>query len=269
MANVLIGYSTCDVTREAFEAHGHNVWTCDLRDSESNHPKHLKGNIWHFVDDSWDFALMHPECTYMTVAAAWAFKDPDFERYPSCGYHQKIKEGTLTGEARREALHKSCDEVKRLLALPYTVVIENPSPSMMSRHVKGPHQTVQPYDFGDDVSKGTGLWTNNDQIPLLTQTEYVQPRIVNGKPRWSNQTDSGQNRLSPSDDRWLKRSKACPGLMSAIGDQYGAWLAKARKPALWRCLSGHCGQNLNHGVCYEAANYALADGRAQGAYSAT
>lgn len=42
-------------------------------------------------------------------------------------------------------------------------------------------------------------------------------RIVNGVERWSNQTDSGQNRLSPSADRWLDRSITYPGIAAAFG----------------------------------------------------
>lgn len=41
MAKILIGYSACQLTREAFEAHGHDVWTCDLLPSRGESPKHL------------------------------------------------------------------------------------------------------------------------------------------------------------------------------------------------------------------------------------
>ena len=48
--------------------------------------------------------------------------------------------------------------------------------------------------------------------------------MVNGKPRWANQTDSGQNVLGPGEDRWLEHSKTYPGIAAALGAQYGAWL---------------------------------------------
>ena len=41
--------------------------------------------------------------------------------------------------------------------------------------------------------------------------------MVGGKPRWANQTDSGQNNLAPSDDRWLIRSQTYPGIAAAMG----------------------------------------------------
>ncbi len=43
-------------------------------------------------------------------------------------------------------------------------------------------------------------------------------------PRWANQTDSGQNRLGPSKDRWSKRSKTYPGLAQAMAEQWGRLL---------------------------------------------
>jgi hypothetical protein len=39
--------------------------------------------------------------------------------------------------------------------------------------------------------------------------------------RWSNQTDSGQNKLPPSDDRWLLRAETYPGIADAMVEQWG------------------------------------------------
>lgn len=112
-----------------------------------------------------------------------------------------------------------------LLALPFPVAVENPGVSFASKAIRPPSQIVQPYQFGDDASKATGFWLS-DGVPLLTPTTYCEPRIVDGKKRWANQTDTGQNRLSPSDDRWLKRSETYPGIAAAMGDQWGRWLNK-------------------------------------------
>jgi hypothetical protein len=37
-------------------------------------------------------------------------------------------------------------------------------------------------------------------------------------PRWANQTNSGQNRLSPGEDRWRLRSLTYQGTADAIAD---------------------------------------------------
>jgi len=97
------------------------------------------------------------------------------------------------------------------------IALENPKGCISSR-IRKPDQTIQPYQFGDDASKATCLWLVN--LPPLKPTSYVEPRLVNGKPRWANQTDSGQNRLTPSEDRWKERSRTFPGIAEAMADQW-------------------------------------------------
>ena len=207
MSRVLIGYSRCPLTRAAFEARGHDVWTCDLLPGTGNH---LQCDIWEVAGDRWDLGIFHPMCTYLTVSAAWAFTDGP--------YHQKVKPDTLVGAARREAREDALDNFRRLLALPYPKAIENPAPSFVSRAIRPPDQTIQPYQFGDDASKRTGLWL--DRLPALVPTCRKSGRIVDGRERWSNQTDSGQNRLAPGANRWLERSATYPGIAAAMGAQW-------------------------------------------------
>ena len=220
----LLGYSRCPHTKTALEAQGFTVVTCDLLPSDD--PDHYQGDVFDLVNEPWDFGVLHPMCTYLTVSAAWAMKDPDFARYPGVGYHQKVQEGTLTGAARRAAYDHAVAEFKELDALPFPKVIENPAPSMLSKAHRPPDQIVQPYQFGDDASKGTGLWITG--VPNLRPTSFVEPRMVNGRPRWGNQTDSGQNKLSPRKDRWIERSKTYPGIAAALGAQMGGYIAASK-----------------------------------------
>lgn len=222
----LVGFSRCPHTRAALEAQGFEVWTCDLLPCD--HPRHYQGDVFDIIGDHWAMGVFHPMCTYLTVSAAWAYKDPDYDRYPGVGYHQRVKPGTLTGKARREAQKEAIENFMSLDALPYPKVIENPAPSFLSKAYRKPDQIVQPHQFGDDASKSTGLWISG--LPKLKPTGFVEPRMVNGKPRWGNQTDSGQNKLSPSDDRWIERSKTYPGIAKAIARQMGGYIA-AKKAA--------------------------------------
>lgn len=211
---VLIGYSCCPLTLEAFERAGCEAWTCDLLPSRGRPDRHLQCDIWEVAGQDWDFGLFHPMCTYLTVSAAWAFGDGP--------YHQKVKAGTLVGAARREAREQAIDNFKRLDALPYPHAIENPAPSFISKAHRAPDQTIQPYQFGDDASKRTGLWLRG--VPALQETHRVAGRIVGGRERWANQTDSGQNRLTPGEGRWLERSATYPGIAAAMGQQWGSYL---------------------------------------------
>lgn len=225
----LIGYSACQLTREAFEAAGVTAWTCDLLPARGDSARHIHGDIWEALRSrDWSGAVLHPMCTFLTVSAAWALKDTDFDRYPGVGYHQRLRIGTLAGAARRSAQAEAIDNFRMLLALPFPVAIENPAPSFISTAIRPPDQTIQPHQFGDDASKGTGLWLTRG-IPKLQQTAKVAPRFVDGKPRWANQTDGGQNRLGPSDDRWIKRSKTYPGIAAAMGEQWGRWIIQRNR----------------------------------------
>jgi len=218
---VLIGYSCCPLTLEAFEQAGCDAWTCDLLPSRGRPDRHIQGDVWEALSDRWDMAILHPMCTYLTISAAWAFTDGP--------YHQKVKPETLVGADRREARQAAIENFKRLDALPFPTAIENPAPSFVSKAHRPPDQTIQPYEFGDDASKRTGLWLRG--VPRLRIQTRVPGRWVNHKERWANQTDSGQNRLSPSADRWLERSATFPGIAAAMGKQWGAFLLEWRTAA--------------------------------------
>lgn len=235
MLRVLIGYSCCGITREAFERAGAEAWTCDILPARHDSPRHFQCDIWEVARDRWDMAIFHPMCTNLTVSVAWAFNDPDFDRYPGVGYHQKLKPTTLTGAARREARDRDVENFRRLLELPYPKAIENPSPSLVSEAIRPADQAIQPNWFGDDASKRTGLWL--DRLPKLRPTGRRPGRLVDdGRPqlglfgtgveRWSNQSDGGQNNLPPSEDRWLERSATYPGIANAMGEQWTAYLMR-------------------------------------------
>ena len=251
MSLVLIGYSACPLTRAAFEKQGHTVYTCDLLPARDGSRRHLQMDVWEAIGSrSWDFAVLHPMCTYLTVSAAWAFKDPDYKKYPKVGYHQKIKPGTLTGAARRAAREEEIDNFRRLLDLPFPVAIENPGRSFISTALRPADQIIHPYMFGDDASKATGLWLTRQTPALVSDPhDFVRPRLVCQEcghkfawgeeecpecwserylPRWSNQTDSGQNNLTPTDNRWLERSETYPGIAAAMGEQWGKWLNRRK-----------------------------------------
>lgn len=153
----------------------------------------------------------------MTYSAEWAFKEPDFERYPGVGYHQQVNAGTLVGSMRKKAREQAVEFVKKIWnANTPHICIENPRGELSQR--LGPYQVIQPYMFGEDASKATCLWLKG--LPELKPTRQVAPRIVNGKPRWGNQTDSGQSKLTPSADRWKIRSLTYQGIADAIGQQW-------------------------------------------------
>lgn len=222
---IFIGMETSGALRQRFAARGHDVISCDTLPAEDDGIGHVVGDVFRVLDGlevmGWwpDLAIFHPKCTYLTNSAAWAFNDPDYERYPGVGYHQRVKPETLTGSARRDARDLALDDVRRIMALSIKrKVIENPI-GAISNAIRKPDQIIQPYQFGDDASKATCLWLEG--LMPLHHTKYVQGRLVNRAYRWSNQTDTGQNRLSPGDDRWKDRSRTFPGVADAMVEAWG------------------------------------------------
>lgn len=197
---VLVACEFSGTVRDAFLALGHDAISCDLLPSDKPGP-HYQGDVRDLLADPWRFDLMiaHPTCTYLTSSGLhWNLRDP----------------------ARALLTEESLEFVQFLMdAKVGRIAIENPI-GCISTRIRKPDQIIQPHQFGADASKSTCLWLKN--LPLLVPTCHVPPRMVNGKPRWGNQTDSGQNRLGPSEDRWKKRSVTYPGIAKAFADQWGS-----------------------------------------------
>lgn len=199
MFNVLVVFERSGITRQAFRDKGVDAWSCDLFPAEDGSPFHLQedgfrvaGQFW------WDLVIAHPECTDIAVSGALRFKE-------------KIADGRQ--QQSIENFMKIADlKVERLC-------IENPV-SIMSTRWRKPDQIIQPYEFGHDASKKTCLWLKNLPPLVIDPAEYVQPRTVNGKKRWANQTDSGQNRLAPSEHRAMDRARTYSGIARAMADQW-------------------------------------------------
>ena len=194
---VLVGCEYSGIVRDAFSKRGHYSVSCDLLPTESS-GNHYKGDVLDIIKDGWDLAIFHPDCTYLCVS----------------GLHWN---GRVKG--RSQKTDNALDFVRKLLDAPINkIALENPV-GCISTRIRKPDQIIQPYDFGEDASKKTCLWLKN--LSLLKPTKPVFPRMVNGKPRWSNQTDSGQNKLAPSDDRWKLRAKTYNGIANAMAEQWG------------------------------------------------
>lgn len=195
---VLVACEFSGVVRDAFRARGHDAWSCDLLPTKGDPRWHYQCDVREVLGNEWDLMVAHPECTYLCVS----------------GMHWTTR-GLRDPQLTEDAL----DFVRLLLAAPIKrKCLENPV-SIISSRIRKPDQIIQPNQFGHDASKKTCLWLEN--LRLLTPTQLVPPRIVNGKMRWANQTDSGQNRLPPSADRWAKRAETYRGIADAMADQWG------------------------------------------------
>ena len=198
--------------------------SCDLQPSDAPGP-HYQGDVRDILHaGQWDMLIAHPPCTYLC----------------NSGMHW-----TSRGMRAQALTDDALAFVRVLMDAPIPLIaIENPV-GVISTRIRKPDQIIQPWQFGHDASKKTCLWLKG--LPPLRPTQFVEPRLVccgsevpnrdkygcpncNGKkvarPRWGNQTGSGQNRLGPSKDRWKLRSATFPGIAAAMAEQ---WLPLARR----------------------------------------
>lgn len=197
---VLVACEFSGVVRSAFRKRGHDAWSCDLLPADDSQEYHLQADIQVVLgrDSNWDLMIAHPPCTYLSVSGLhWNKRRPE----------------------RAKQTEEAIDFVSKLLGTPIRkIALENPI-GVLSTRLRKPDQIIQPYDFGEDASKATCLWLKG--LPKLRGTHYVEPRLADGKKRWANQTDSGQNKLGPSEDRWKKRSVTYQGIADAMASQWG------------------------------------------------
>jgi len=194
---VLVCCEYSGIVRSAFEERGHDAVSCDLLPTEIP-GKHFLGDVREIINDGWNLMIAHPPCTYLS----------------SSGLHWNKR---VPGRAQKT--EEALDFVRFILSAPIDkICVENPVGAISSQITK-PTQYIQPYNFGHDASKRTGLWLKN--LPPLRDTgPFIEPRIVNGLKRWGNQTDSGQNKLPPSKDRWKIRSTFWTGIAKAMAEQW-------------------------------------------------
>lgn len=225
---VLVACECSGRVREAFRTRGADAWSVDLKPSEDGSPYHCTEDVFVAIaSDRWDLLIAHPPCTYLCGSGMhWTTRG--------------IRPQHLTDDAVWFALRLWRAPVPR-------ICIENPV-GILARFIGPATQYVQPYQFGHDASKKTGLWLRGLPMLKLDPRKYIQPRLVCAcgtvwkfdpmdmrqpgcpscgetsacsKPRWGNQTDSGQNRLGPSSARATERARTYEGIAEAMAD---AWM---------------------------------------------
>ena len=188
---ILVGCEYSGIVRDAFAMRGHDAWSCDILDTESE-GNHIKGNVLEYLHLNWDLAIFHPPCTHLSVSGARWFT-----------------EGKKPMHLREQALNF----VKKLMAAPIErICIENPV-SVISSHIREADQTINPYQFGHTEYKKTCLWLKN--LPLLKETDNVLEETKKlpdniSKRIWYLGSGKGK-----------ERSKFYTGIASAMADQWG------------------------------------------------
>lgn len=207
---ILVACEESQAVTKEFRKLGHEAYSCDIIECSGGHPEwHILGDAIHVAyNQEWDMIIAFPPCTYLTVSGLhWNKRNPERALKTEEGY----KFFMLFANA-------DCEKI----------AIENPV-GLVSTRWRKPNQIINPYEFGDNAAKKTCLWLKG--LPNLLPTKFVMPRITKeGKKRWKNQMDNGQN--VTYNDRgkvmaWNNpetakiRSKTYPGIAKAMAEQWG------------------------------------------------
>lgn len=178
--DILVACEFSGVVRDAFRLRGHNAWSCDLLQSESEY--HYQGDVRDILYDDWDMMIAFPPCTHLAVSGARWFKDKQAEQ--------------------KDAL----EFVRLLLDAPIEkIALENPI-GIISTRIRKPDQIIQPWMFGHGEVKATCLWLKN--LPALVPTDIVEGRVAR------------VHHMPPSKDRGKLRSITYQGIADAMADQW-------------------------------------------------
>lgn len=179
---VLIACEFSGIVRDAFEARGHDAWSCDLLPSETA-GNHIQKPVQKIDLSGFDLMIAHPPCTHLAVSGARWFKDKKMEQLDALAF------------------------VRFLLAASIPkIALENPI-SIISTKIRKPDQIIQPWQFGHGEIKATCLWLKG--LPKLVPTDIVDGR------------EARVHRASPRPDRWKERSRTLRGIAEAMAAQWG------------------------------------------------
>ena len=193
---ILIACEFSGIVRDEFIKKGHDAMSCDFLPSEKAGP-HYQGNVLDILGDDWDIMIAHPPCQHLCVSGArwWAEKQKDGRQQEAIDFFIHLAEAPIP-----------------------KIAIENP-PGILTKAYRPPNQYIQPYWFGDEAQKKTGLWLK--ALPLLRPTNIVDRGKMwvqkNGRKRGAAWTMC----LPPSHDRWKIRSRTFLGIAKAMAFFWG------------------------------------------------
>jgi hypothetical protein len=193
---VLIACEFSGRVRSEFAKLGHDVTSCDLRDTEIP-GKHIIGDVTPLLSASWDLLIAHPPCTYLANSGVrWLYNS----------------DGSIDTE-RWQDMIKAAEFFKLFLKtdIPH-VCIENPIMHKYAAEIIkiGYTQKIQPYEYGHAESKSTCLWLKN--LPELKPTNIVCNKY-NAK--------HVVHHMAPGEEREKNRSRTYEGIAKAFASQWG------------------------------------------------
>ena len=192
----LVACEFSQIVTSALRSAGIEAYSCDLRPTEGRADWHIQGDaVEAAYSRPWAGLIAHPECTHLTLAGARWFYDPRFpnkaaDRDAAIAFWLRLWSAPIPRKA-----------------------FENPQPlGYVTERIGRYTQKIQPWQFGDNETKGVCLWL--DGLPSLIPTVTKRPDRVEARV-W---------RMPPGPERKKERSRFFAGIARAFATQ---WFAPA------------------------------------------
>ncbi len=196
---ILIACEFSGIVREAFRKKGHDVWSCDLLETETP-GNHIQADVLNHLDEGWDMMIAHPPCQYLSYAGIRHWNKPGREK-------------------------KRAQALDFLLTLwhsnIYKICIENPVGCFNS--TLKPSQIIHPYYFGDPELKRTCLWLKNlPKLVSIKTDDLFLPITHVPKPKPYSVDRSGKKRYftDGKNRNPHHRAKTFPSIAAAMAEQW-------------------------------------------------
>ncbi len=220
---VLIGCEESQEVTKAFRALGIEAYSCDIQECSGDYPEwHLQMDIFEAVElIKPKLLIAFPPCTHIArTGGRW------FERKRANGSQ---KDGLLffTKIASLPIEYKAIENPQGILSsktyIPkwFPEIIEEMKKAGLPRR---PDQVIQPYYFGHNKQKETGLWLYN--LPKLNRTNVVKPEPPLGYITRKGAYRTGSKRAIT----WLdnvsakEKAKTFSGIAKAMAEQWTPYL---------------------------------------------
>ena len=249
---VLVACEFSGIVRDAFIARGHDAWSCDLLPTDRPGP-HLQCDVLTVLDRLWDLIIAFPPCTYLCSSglhwnkrvAGRALQTENAIMFVSALLAAPCKRialenpiGCISSRIRKpdqiiqpwqfgeDASKQTCLWLKNLPLLQPTKIVPPRGWSL----VKYATDCVpceccgEPFcvECNTHYSECRCIGPTQDDVEYVEVNGFQFARTEGaGRPTWSNQTPSGQNKIGPSPDRWKLRSVTYQGIADAFAEQWG------------------------------------------------
>lgn len=194
---VLIGMECSGIIRDEFRKLGHDAYSCDLKPCEGETTYHIQDDVFRAIrSQDWDIGIFHPVCRYLSVSGArWKYEKPGWDM------NQRLA----------IAFAEDIWNTRGIFRVGFA--LENPVGILSTQSKLGKAtQYVQPWMFGDEFLKKTGLWL------------YGLPKLIPTSKSDGSKAVPECWKHAPTKDpeeRRTNRARTYIGIAKAMSSQWG------------------------------------------------